>query len=49
MGGIDILGNNAGVEGKEKPLLEMSDEDWDTVMNPNLKRAFLVPVRLRKK
>jgi NAD(P)-dependent dehydrogenase (short-subunit alcohol dehydrogenase family) len=41
MGGIDILVNNAGVEGKEKPLPEMSEEDWDSVVNPNLKGAFL--------
>ena len=41
MGRIDILVNNAGVESKERSLLEISEEEWDSVINPNLKGAFL--------
>lgn len=41
MGAIDILVNNAGIEGKEKPFLDTSEEDWDSVMDINLKGAFL--------
>lgn len=37
--GIDILVNNAGVN-RDTLLMRMSDEDWDTVMNVNLKAAF---------
>ncbi len=39
-GGIDILVNNAGV-GLEVPLHEMSVEQWDLVMNVNVKGVFL--------
>jgi NAD(P)-dependent dehydrogenase (short-subunit alcohol dehydrogenase family) len=39
-GGIDILVNNAAVLG-QKPLLEVSEEDWDRVMAVNLKGPFL--------
>jgi NAD(P)-dependent dehydrogenase (short-subunit alcohol dehydrogenase family) len=41
MGGIDIFVNNAGVEANEKPFLEITEEEWDSVVNPNLKGAFL--------
>ncbi len=37
---IDVLVNNAGVI-LRAPLLEMKEEDWDTVINVNLKGAFL--------
>jgi NAD(P)-dependent dehydrogenase (short-subunit alcohol dehydrogenase family) len=40
MGKIDILVNNAGVGGSEKPILEMSDEDWDYAVNIDLRGAF---------
>ena len=40
-GKIDILVNNAGVT-KDTLLLRMSSEDWDLVMNTNLKGAFLM-------
>jgi NAD(P)-dependent dehydrogenase (short-subunit alcohol dehydrogenase family) len=40
MGKINILVNNAGVGGSEKPVLEMSDEEWDDVMNIDLRGAF---------
>jgi 3-oxoacyl-[acyl-carrier protein] reductase len=38
-GHVDILVNNAGVT-KDGLLLRMSDEDWDVVLNTNLKGAF---------
>lgn len=38
-GRIDILINNAGV-GVYKPLVASTAEDWETVMNTNLKGAF---------
>ena len=38
-GNIDILVNNAGIE-KDKLLIKMSEEDWDKVMEVNLKGAF---------
>ena len=41
MGKINILVNNAGVGGSEKPILKMSDEDWDYAVNTDLKGAFL--------
>jgi 3-oxoacyl-[acyl-carrier protein] reductase len=40
-GKVDILVNNAGVT-RDDLLMRMSDEDWDAVMNTNLKGAFLV-------
>ncbi len=39
-GRVDILVNNAGVT-RDGLLLRMSDEDWDTVINVDLKSAFL--------
>jgi len=40
-GRLDILVNNAGII-KRSPSLEFSEEDWDLVMNVNLKSAFLL-------
>jgi len=40
LGAIDILINNAGVA-KFRPLLETTTEDWDWMMDINLKGAFL--------
>jgi len=40
-GKIDILVNNAGIY-PFKPFLEMSEDDWDRVINVNLKGTFLV-------
>ena len=40
-GKLDILVNNAGVGGSEKPILKMSDEDWDIPLDIDLKGAFL--------
>jgi NAD(P)-dependent dehydrogenase (short-subunit alcohol dehydrogenase family) len=41
MGKISILVNNAGVGGSEKPILKMSEEDWDIPVDIDLKGAFL--------
>ena len=41
-GNIDILVNSAGVTGSEKPVLQMSDEDMDDVMNVDFRGIFLV-------
>lgn len=38
-GRVDILVNNAGVT-RDGLLMRMSDEDWDIVLNTNLKGAF---------
>ena len=40
LGPIDILVNNAGVL-LEKPLLETTEEDWDFVVDTDLKGVFL--------
>jgi 3-oxoacyl-[acyl-carrier protein] reductase len=39
-GRIDILVNNAGIT-RDALLLRMKDDDWDAVLNVNLKGAFL--------
>ncbi|MBI1226627.1 MAG: glucose 1-dehydrogenase [Bacteroidetes bacterium] len=39
-GGIDILVNNAGIQ-RYSTVTETSEEEWDLVMNVNLKSAFL--------
>lgn len=39
-GGVDLLVNNAGIE-KQIPLLQMSLDDWETVLRTNLTGAFL--------
>lgn len=38
-GQLDILVNNAGVMG-QKPILEITEEDWDRTMSVNLKGVF---------
>ena len=40
-GRIDILVNNAGITGTEKPVLKMSDDDLDDVMNVDFRGAFV--------
>ncbi len=40
MGRVDILVNNAGVT-RDQLLIRMTDDDWDTVLNIDLKSAFL--------
>ncbi len=39
-GSLDILVNNAGIT-KDKPFAMMSEDDWDIVLDINLKGAFL--------
>ncbi|MBR91116.1 MAG: 3-oxoacyl-[acyl-carrier-protein] reductase [Verrucomicrobiales bacterium] len=39
-GGVHVLVNNAGVT-RDGLLMRMGDEDWDLVLNTNLKGAFL--------
>lgn len=39
--GVDILVNNAGIT-REKPVLEQSEDDWDAVIDTNLKGMFLM-------
>lgn len=39
-GGLDLLVNNAGVQ-TWKPLLEVTEEEWDLVVDTNLKGCFL--------
>jgi len=39
MGGVDILINNAGLT-RDGLAMRMKDDDWDTVLNVNLKSAF---------
>ena len=38
-GKLDILVNNAGIT-RDNLLMRMSEEEWDTVLNTNLKGAF---------
>jgi Dehydrogenases with different specificities (related to short-chain alcohol dehydrogenases) len=40
-GRIDILVNNAGIS-RDKGLLKLTEEDWDIVLNVNLKGPFLL-------
>jgi NAD(P)-dependent dehydrogenase (short-subunit alcohol dehydrogenase family) len=53
-GRLDILVNNAGVEGPGKTVPELSEDDWDMVLDINLKGAFLcskfaIPAMIRTK
>ncbi|MDK4807684.1 MAG: 2-dehydro-3-deoxy-D-gluconate 5-dehydrogenase KduD [Novosphingobium aromaticivorans] len=41
LGGIDILVNNAGII-RRADLLEFSEEDWDAVIDTNLKTLFFL-------
>src|SRR5258707_9392729 len=41
LGGCDILVNNAGIE-IEAPFWEVTEKDYDAVLNVNLKRAFFL-------
>jgi 3-oxoacyl-[acyl-carrier protein] reductase len=39
LGGVDILVNNAGLT-RDNILLRLTDQDWDAVLDANLKGAF---------
>lgn len=52
-GGIDILVNNAGIT-QDAPFLRMKEEQWDAVLNVNLKGVFNVtqavaPIMIKQK
>ena len=40
-GRIDVLINNAGIGGESKKIHELTEKDWDEVIDVNLKGAFL--------
>jgi NAD(P)-dependent dehydrogenase (short-subunit alcohol dehydrogenase family) len=40
-GRLDFAVNNAGVEGPLAELTDLAEEDWDLVLNTNLRGAFL--------
>jgi len=53
LGRIDFLINNAGIT-NDKLLMRMKEEDWDSVINTNLKSAFnfcqsIAPIMLKQK
>ncbi len=41
LGGIDVLVNNAGISGVDKPTHEITEEEWDHLMGINVKGVFL--------
>lgn len=44
LGPLDILVNNAGVNAP-RPALEVTEEEWDIVLDTNLKGLFFLPRR----
>jgi 3-oxoacyl-[acyl-carrier protein] reductase len=46
-GRIDVLVNNAGIT-RDNLLFKMTDEDWDAVINVNLRSAFLMSRECQK-
>lgn len=40
MGGIDVLINNAGISGVDKPTHEVTEEEWDKVFAVDVKGVF---------
>jgi len=40
-GRIDVLVNNAGIGGESKKIYELTEKDWDEVIDVNLKGTFL--------
>lgn len=40
-GRLDVAFNNAGIEGNWQPITEQSEEDWDRVIDINLKGVWL--------
>jgi NAD(P)-dependent dehydrogenase (short-subunit alcohol dehydrogenase family) len=52
-GRIDILYNNAGIIGRTAPTADLTEEDWDLVINTDLKSVFIgskyaIPIMLRQ-
>jgi 2-deoxy-D-gluconate 3-dehydrogenase len=47
LGGIDILVNNAGII-RRAPLTEFSEQDWDDVMDVNLRALFFLSQAVAK-
>lgn len=41
-GNVTVLVNNAGVSGTQKPTHEVTSEEWDTLMNVNVKGVFFM-------
>ena len=41
LGPVDILGNNAGTSHRNKPIMEVSEEEFDRVFDVNVKSIFL--------
>lgn len=39
-GGLDVLVNNAGISGANKPTHELTEEEWDAVQRINVKGVF---------
>lgn len=39
-GGLDVLVNNAGISGADKPTHELTEEEWDEVQDVNVKGVF---------
>ena len=48
LGPIDILVNNAGIA-VTKPLLEHAEEDWDSVLDTNLKGVWLMAQKVARR
>ena len=46
-GRVDVLVNNAGIT-RDNLLFKMTDEDWDSVINVNLRSAFLMSRECQK-
>jgi NAD(P)-dependent dehydrogenase (short-subunit alcohol dehydrogenase family) len=40
-GRIDVLVNNAGISGESNTIQNITEKDWDEVVDINLKGAFL--------
>lgn len=40
LGGIDVVVNNAGISGADKPTDQVSSEEWKTVMDVNVNGVF---------
>ena len=40
-GSLDILVNNAGIVGSDTPVRDLDEEDWNRVLDVNLKGTFL--------